>query len=186
MQWSYCSLALSRRYHFEIWQAGQQWCCPGAIFTKGLKSQVLSLDWCPSLGVSHDAGELDGDLHRDSPLNITTKLVFVLRIQEITVTETKSMCWQILSNKYIYNRFFVLEFIVLWTRCVILVVNIANSRPGALRNRDVAIVDSRWRHNCCHWLRVKELHTDQATTRYMRITSWLRLRLNWVLMIFLC
>ena len=29
-----------------------------------------------------------------------------------------------------------------------------------------SIVGSRWRHNCCHWLWVKERHTDKATTRY--------------------
>ena len=57
-----------------------------------LTSLDTSRDSCPSLGVSHGAGQLDGDLHRDSPLNITTKLVFVLQIQEITVTGTKSMC----------------------------------------------------------------------------------------------
>ena len=49
-------------------------------------------EMCPSLGVSHGAGQPDGDLHHDSPLNITTKLVFVLQIQEIAVTETKSTC----------------------------------------------------------------------------------------------
>ena len=76
------------------------------------------------------------------------------------------MCWQVLSNKYIYNRLSVLEYIVLWTRCVILVITIANSRPGAPMNSDVAIVGSRWRHNCCHWLWVIESHTDKATTRY--------------------
>ena len=128
-----------------------------------LTSLDASQNSCPSLGVSHGAGQLD--LHRDSPLNITTKLVFVLQIQEITVIETKSMCWQIFSNKYIYNRLSVFEYIVLWTRCVILVVTIANSLPGALMNSDVAIVDSRWRHNCCHWLWVTEHKTDQATTQ---------------------
>ena len=76
------------------------------------------------------------------------------------------MCWQVFSNKYIYNRLSVLEYIVLWTRCVILVITIANSRPGAPMNSDVAIVGSRWRHNWCHWLWVKERHTDKATTRY--------------------
>ena len=76
------------------------------------------------------------------------------------------MCWQVFSNKYIYNRLTVLEYIVLWTRGVILVITIANSRPGAPMNSDVAIVGSRWRHNCCHWLWVKERHTDKATTRY--------------------
>ena len=45
-------------------------------------------------------------------------------------------------------------------------ITIANSRPGAPMNSDVAIVGSRWRHNCCHWLWVKERHTDKATTRY--------------------
>ena len=92
------------------------------VFTKGLKSRVLSrlcswlgsrlkahsltsldtIDSCPSLGVSHGAGQLDGDLHRDSPLNIAINLVFVLQIQEITVTETKSMCWQTCPIKQIY------------------------------------------------------------------------------------
>ena len=69
-------------------------------------------------------------------------------------------------NKYIYNRLSVLEYIALWTRPVILVVTIANSRPGAHMKGNVAIVDLRWRHNCCHWLWKKERHTDQATTRY--------------------
>ena len=73
------------------------------------------------------------------------------------------MCWQVFSNKYICNRLSVLEYIVLWTRCVILVITIANSRPGAPMNSDVAIVGSRWRHNCCHWLWVKGRHT---MTRY--------------------
>ena len=131
-----------------------------------LTSLDTSHDSCPSLGVSHGAGQLDGDLHRDSALNITTELIFVLQIQEIAVTETKSMCWQVFSNKYIYNRLSELEYIVLWTWCVILVITIANSRPGAPMNSDVAIVGSRWRHNCCHWLWVKERHTDKATTRY--------------------
>ena len=30
----------------------------------------------------------------------------------------------------------------------------------------LCIVDSRWRHNCCHWLWMEERHTDQATTWY--------------------
>ena len=76
------------------------------------------------------------------------------------------MCWQVFSNKYIYNRLSELEYIVLWTWCVILVITIANSRPGAPMNSNVAIVGSRWRHNCCHWIWVKEPHTDKATTRY--------------------
>ena len=33
-------------------------------------------------------------------------------------------------------------------------------------NTKVAIVDSRWRHNCCHWLWMEKRHTDQTTTRY--------------------
>ena len=93
---------------------------------------------------------------------------------EICFTNTRNYCYrnkisvysQVLSNKYIYNRLSVLEYIVLWTRCVILVIPIANSRPGAPTNSDVAIVGSRWRHNCCHWLWMKERHTDKATTRY--------------------
>ena len=80
---------------------------------------------------------------------------FFLQIQEIInyVTEAQHtcMCWQVFANNNIYNRLCVLEYIVLWTWCVILVVTIANSRPGAPMNNDVAIVDSRWRHNCCHW-----------------------------------
>ena len=92
---------------------------PGAVFTKYLKSRVFS----------HSACQLYGDLHRDSHLNITTKLAFVLQIQEITATESKSVCWQVFSNKYIYNRLSVLEDIVLWTRVSFL--TIANSRPGA-------------------------------------------------------
>ena len=63
--------------------------------------------------MSHGAGQLDGDLHQDSALNITTELIFVLQIQEITATETKSLCRQVFSNKYIYNRLSVLEYIVL-------------------------------------------------------------------------
>ena len=82
---------------------------------------------------------------------------------DICFTETKSMCWQVFSNKYIYNRLSVLEYIVLWTRRIILVNTIANSRPGAPINSDVG---SRWRHNCYRWLWVKERHTDKATTRY--------------------
>ena len=67
----------------------------------------------------------------------------------------KYMCWHVFSNKYIYNRLCVLQYIVLWTQCAILVVTIVNSRPGAPMNSDVATVHSRWRHNCCHWLWVK-------------------------------
>ena len=37
---------------------------------------------------------------------------------------------------------------------------------GAPMNSDVAIVGSRWRHNCCHWLWVKERHIDKATMWY--------------------
>ena len=44
--------------------------------------------------------------------------------------------------------------------------SVAKSRPAAPMNSDVAIVNSRWRHNCCHWLWVKERHTDKATVRY--------------------
>ena len=146
-----------------------QYMCAGLKSWLGSRLKAYSLtsldtshDSCPSLGVSHGAGQLDGDLHRDSALNITNELIFVLQIQEITVTKTKSMCWEVFSNKYIYNQLSVLEYIVLWTRCVILVSTIANSRPGAPMNSDVAIVGSRWRHNCCHWLWVKERHTDDA------------------------
>ena len=92
---------------------------------------------------------------------------------DIRFTNTRNYCHRnkiyvltSLLKQYIYNRLSVLEYIVLWTRCVILVITIANSRPGAPMNSDVAIVGSRWRHNCCHWLWVKERHTDKATTRY--------------------
>ena len=110
--------------------------------------------------------------------NITTKLVFVLQTQEITVTETKSMCWQVFSNKYINDWLWVLEYIVLWTRCVILVVTIANSGPPcAPMNSDDAIVDSRWRHNCCHWLWLKEV-TQIKQWSDLRLTSWLASQLD--------
>ena len=39
-----------------------------------LTSLGVSHDSCASLEASHGAGQVDGDLDRDSPLNILTKL----------------------------------------------------------------------------------------------------------------
>ena len=55
------------------------------LMAYSLTSLDTSHDWCPSLGVSHGAGQLDGDLHHDSPLNITTKL-------EFGFTNTRNFC----------------------------------------------------------------------------------------------
>ena len=144
-----------------------------------------------SLDTSHDschsAGQLDGDLHRDSALNITTELIFVLQIQEITATETKSMCRQVFSNKYIYNRLSVLEYIVLWTRCVILVITITNSRPGAPINSDVAIYCGFEMTSQLLPLTLSERTSHrQSNDAIWDLTSWLTSWLNRVSMIFLC
>ena len=43
----------------------------------------------------------------------------------------------------------------------------ANTRNYCIRNKIyLSIVDSRWRHNCYHWLWVEERHTSQPTTPY--------------------
>ena len=142
-----------------------------------LTSLDTSHDSCPSLGVSHSAGQLDGDLHRDSPLSITTKLVFVLQIKEITVTEIKFMCWQVFSCKYICNRLFVLEYIALWTRRVVLVVTIANSRSGAPMKGNVAnvirddvtivAIDFEWNNDT----QTKQLRDMRLTSRLYRVST---------------
>ena len=75
-----------------------------------LTSLDASQDSCPSLRVSHSACQLDGDLHRDSSLNIPSQLVFVLQIQEITITETKSVLF---SQTNIFTTGFVCSNI-LW------------------------------------------------------------------------
>ena len=97
----------------------------------------------------------------------------------------KYMCWQVFLNKYIYNRLSVLEYIVLWTRCVILVVPSRNhilAHPWTAMllswiRDDVTIVaiDSEWKNV-----------TQTKRRRDMRLTSWLKSRLNRVSMIFLC
>ena len=137
-----------------------------------LTSLDTSHDSCPSRGVSHGAGQLDGDLHRDSPLNITTKLVFVLQIQEITVTETKYMCWQVLSNK-IFTTGFVCSNISCCEQGVSILLSpsriyvLAHSWTAAWLSwirGDVTIVaiDSEWKNV-----------TQTKQWRDMRLTSWL-------------
>ena len=69
--------------------------------------------------------------------NVSQKYQHVCSLWSWNVTETKSMCWQVFSNKYNYSRLSVLEYIVLWTWCVILVVTITNSRPGAPMNTNI-------------------------------------------------
>ena len=47
--------------------------CLGSLLKAySLTSFDASQDLCPSLGVSHGAAQLDGDLHRESHLNIQT------------------------------------------------------------------------------------------------------------------
>ena len=111
------------------------------------------------------------------PLNITTKMVFILQLQEITVTETKSMCWQVLSNKYIYNWPCVLEYIMVCHSCC--------------HHREF----TSWcthEERCCYRgfemtsqllpLILSERTPHRISKRDMRLT----LRLNQVSMIFLC
>ena len=120
---------------------------------------------------------------------ITTKLfLFFLQIQEITVTETKSMRWQVFSSKYIYN------WLCVCTRIYCTVNTVCHS---CCHHREF----TSWRTHekrCCYcgfemtsqllpltW--VKERCKDQAATRYMRLTSWLTSWLNQVLRwFFLC
>ena len=117
-----------------------------------LTSLDTSHDWCPSLGVSKS-------WCRSARWWLAPWLTFEYHNQTgICFTNTRNYCDRnktyVLTSplKQIYLQpALCARIIVLWTRCVILVVTIANSRPGALMKSDVAFVDSRWRHNCCHW-----------------------------------
>ena len=53
-------------------KSGINSCLGSRLKAYSLTSFDASQDLCPSLGVSHGAAQLDGDLHRESHLNIQT------------------------------------------------------------------------------------------------------------------
>ena len=149
-----------------------------------LTSLDASQNSCPSLGVSHGAGQLDGDLHRDSPLNITTKLVFykynklmshkqnlsVDKSSQTNIFTTVWACSNILYREHGVSFLFSSSRIHVlthsWTAMLLLWIR-----------DDVTIVaiDFEWKNV-----------TQTNQRRDMRPTSWLTSRLNRVSMIFLC
>ena len=143
-----------------------------------------SHDSCPSLGVSHGAGQLDADLHRDSPLNITTKLVFVLQIQEL-LSQKQNLCVGKSSRTFIFTTDCLcsnilhcehgVSFLLSPSRIHVLAHPCKEMLLLWIRD-DVTIVDIDF-----EWQNVTQ--TNQR--RYMRLTSWLTSRINRVSMIFL-
>ena len=79
----------------EIYTHEQWILCFDPYFSDIYSHYAVSQDSCRNLGVSHRAGQVDGDLHRDSPLNVTTKVGFILQ-------KTRNYCHR--NKLYVLTR----------------------------------------------------------------------------------
>ena len=97
--------------------------------------------------VSHCACQLDVNLHRDSPLNNSKKLIYLSNNKKSLPYKQNPFVYKSSQTPVLCNRIYWSMNTGYHSCC-----HHRKFMPRGHMHSKVAIVDSWWGHNCCHWL----------------------------------